>query len=251
MGWTPWTTPWTRALGVLGLVAGAVVGAHAATVEKLSFEQVVERSTEVFVGTVLSKKVVEGGEPRNLILTEVKFHELDVLKGDLPGKTKRYRFAGGTLGDRTLTVPGVPQFELGGRYVLFADDAGDGVCPAVGWWQGRYQVHRDPESGAEYVLDSNGCDTDSKFACEPGTHPAGHEPVRVALADFMTRIRETVKVQAAARIAEPAPEQGDAEDAEKGGEVDAKEPAPKEAPPPTDEPAPAPAPSDVKPGVAR
>ncbi len=142
-----------RAALLAVLLAGT---ATATTLKRFSLEQVADASREIVVATARRTTVVRGGEPRNLIFTEVEFGTLDVWKGSVSGSTVTYRFAGGKIGERTLLVPGVPKFDVGKRYALFVDPDGDALCPTIGWVQGCYQVRKDEKTSVEYVYDADG-----------------------------------------------------------------------------------------------
>jgi len=134
----------------------ALASASPATVlKKLTLGEIEGYASEVFTGKVLSIDTVEGVGPRKLIYTEVTFHELTTLKGRFPGRTATFRFAGGTYGRRSLRVVGMPEFRVGQRCLLFMNAGLDKLCPAVGWWQGRYLLRAD-KSRKVRVHDSNG-----------------------------------------------------------------------------------------------
>jgi hypothetical protein len=124
---------------VLLTVASAAV--HATIVVRRSLTEVEGFATEILVGTVRSLRSVEGF--RGWPFTEVTFGDLEVLKGEIPGATVSYRFAGGTKDGRTMVIVGLPQFEEGRRYVLFTNAKRDRLCPLVGWHQGRYRIRDD------------------------------------------------------------------------------------------------------------
>jgi hypothetical protein len=182
-------------LALLGLLA---VAAEATTIRRLTLEQVVGHASEVFVGTVVSTRSLADGPPRNLIHTEVTFGSLRHLKGAANGETVSYRFAGGTLGDRRLEVVGVPRFTVGRRVVLLANPSLDRLCPAVGWWQGRYVVGAEPGTRREIVLDSGERPVYRFVDGRPVTKPRDGEDRPMALSDFLDRLRAVVREQEAA-----------------------------------------------------
>ena len=174
-----------------GLLLAAAAGAT--TIRRLSLEEVVAHSSEILVGTVTSTRAVEGGPPRNLVYTEVTFGRLEVLKGRVDGTSVTHRFAGGTLGNRTVEVVGVPSFAKGRRYVLLANPSLDWLCPAVGWWQGCYGVGTEAETGEEIVLDAAGRPVYGFEGGQPVTAPPDEEARPMRLAALLDRLRDLAR----------------------------------------------------------
>ncbi len=192
-------------------VAVALVAASTAlatSIKRLSLTEVVHQADEIFVGTVRDQRTLSGDRERELILTEVTFEDLDVFKGDVRTATLRYRFAGGTLGARTLSVAGMPRFENGKRYVLFTNAEEDWICPAVGWWQGRYTVEYEDGTGQEILCDSDGRPVYRFASGAPLTNPArkGDRPMR--LRTFLKRVSHLVDRAKPNVVPEPPAETG-------------------------------------------
>jgi hypothetical protein len=84
--------------------------------------------------------------------TKVIFKVNRAVKGN-PGPTLTLVFLGGEVGERALKIPGVPEFEVGGRYVLFSESPDKAVvCPLLGMDQGALRVVHDKESDADRVF---------------------------------------------------------------------------------------------------
>ena len=80
----------------------------------------------------------------------------DGAKGTFSTEPFLIRLEGGTVGETTLSIPGLPQFAVGQEYLLFLRDMRTArTCPLVGWPQGVFQVSHD-EQGQEILLDSGG-----------------------------------------------------------------------------------------------
>jgi hypothetical protein len=124
---------------------------RATTVIPMSFEQLVAESEIIFRGVVVDarSRLVDGTE-RPLIVTDVSFRSLNVLKGN-PSAIVVLSFLGGTVGDQWLHVSDMPQFSVGDRDVVFASPSRREVSPIVGFMQGRFRIVTDPASGAEAV----------------------------------------------------------------------------------------------------
>ena len=84
--------------GLVALILALSTRADATVVRPVRIDEAIAAASEVFVGTVVSQRVVEGGPPRNLLFTEVTFGRLTIVKGSRAPKTLTYRFAGGTRG---------------------------------------------------------------------------------------------------------------------------------------------------------
>jgi hypothetical protein len=127
--------------------------AHGASFVPKDFGQLVAEAEQLFIGTVMetqSRKLPNGG-----IVTDITFGELRVLKG-AAAEPIMLEVLGGTVGDETLELPGIPIFQVGVRYLVFSKGSGTTIFPVVGGDQGMFQVVRDPATGAEMVLNANG-----------------------------------------------------------------------------------------------
>jgi len=116
-----------------------------------TFEQLVSRSRTILVVETVGQ-VSEWLGAR--IVTHVTFRVLDAWKGERVAQLV-LTFLGGTVGNRTLRIDGVPAFTPGDRDVLFVDAAG-GASPLVGFMHGRFPVIRDSVTGTERVLTFDG-----------------------------------------------------------------------------------------------
>ena len=134
----------------------SVTTALATTVVPPTFAEMADRADLVFVG----KAVGSHSEWRSVgtsrvIFTLVEFEAQEVLKGTA-GKTVTLQFLGGTVGDATLEVAGVPRFNAGDRVLLFVEGNGVQFCPLVGVYHGQFGVRKDETSGRDIVVMHNG-----------------------------------------------------------------------------------------------
>lgn len=139
------------------LVAGWILSfgnsAQATSVTEVSFSDLVQRADVIAVGTVSEIKE-QWDETRKAPLTFVTFSQLTVLKGN-PGASMTLEFLGGrTPQGLVLTIPGVPQFTVGEKTVVFCAGNHRDFCPLVGVWQGLLRVRTDPQRGIETVSDN-------------------------------------------------------------------------------------------------
>ena len=145
-----------RAIALLGGLLVAASPASATTVQPPDFPQLVSRAASVFRGEVVSlrSELVTRG-PDRAIFTRVTFRVTEVIRGaPLPSEVT-LEFLGGTVGDLTLEVAGMPRFEPGGREIVFVERSGPQICPLVAMAHGRYRVLLD-SVGAEFVARDNG-----------------------------------------------------------------------------------------------
>ena len=128
----------------------------ATTVVPPTFRQLVTQAEFIVraeVRAVRCEETIRDGG--SVIHTYVTIAVLRSLKGDAPALLE-LRVLGGTVGDRTLHVAGVPQFVPGEKCLLFIEHNGEQFCPLVAIMYGRYRVERRAGDGVEIVRRDNG-----------------------------------------------------------------------------------------------
>ncbi|HJU41947.1 MAG TPA: hypothetical protein VJ691_04000, partial [Vicinamibacterales bacterium] len=121
-------------------VFAAVAGST--TVIPPTFDALVSGAGTIFVGEVMDQRAYWVNTPRGrAIRTQVIFRVEDVWKGSV-GAVTQLDFLGGTIGETTMEVIGMPSFRVGQRNVLFVA-AERAVSPLVGFMHGRMRVERD------------------------------------------------------------------------------------------------------------
>ena len=116
--------------------------ASSTTVIPPSFDALVSGAVRIFVGEVIGRDAIWVSTPQGrAIKTLVTFRVEDVWKGT-SGPVTRLEFLGGTIGQATMEVVGMPTFRVGQRSVLFVA-SGRFVSPLVGFMHGRMRVERD------------------------------------------------------------------------------------------------------------
>src|SRR5262245_58453428 len=95
-------------------------------------------------------------------VTDVVFGDIQVVHAT-PRSTQRsaatitVTYAGGRVGETTVTVSDTPSFIEGRRYLVFLSDDGQSyLTPIVGGQQGQFEVLTDRYTGASYVLTAGG-----------------------------------------------------------------------------------------------
>ena len=139
---------------LLAAAAFAALFAHATTFEAFDFDQLTTRSDRIFVGTATSANPTL--TVRGAIVTDFVFTDVEDVKGAAAGSTESVRMIGGTLGTRTLSIPGAPTFRLGERYLVFVQGNGRVMFPTLGGPQGIYRMRVDSQKARTEVLDYAG-----------------------------------------------------------------------------------------------
>jgi hypothetical protein len=134
------------------LMAGV---ARSTTVIPPTFEALVASAGTIFVGEVTDVRGawVDTRQGR-AIKTYVTFRVEDVWKGRI-GAVTQLEFLGGTVGQTTMEVVGMPTFREGQRAVLYVSPEVGMISPLVGFWHGRMRVEKDPY-GVDRVRTSDG-----------------------------------------------------------------------------------------------
>ncbi|HEY5912222.1 MAG TPA: hypothetical protein VJA21_16590 [Verrucomicrobiae bacterium] len=115
-----------------------------------------DRAELIFVGKVVSSHAEWRSVGTNrVIFTLVEFERQQVLKGEA-GVSVTLQFLGGTVGDVTLEIAGVPKFNAGDREFLFVEGNGVQFCPLVGVFHGKFGVRKDEKSDRDLLVMYNG-----------------------------------------------------------------------------------------------
>ena len=140
----------------VALLAAAVAPlARAISVIAPSFPELVAEAEFVARGVVTDVHTEEFDSPdgrgiRTLITLRVE----RALKGT-PGDSVTLSILGGTYGRRTLSIPGLPRFQVGQRQIVFVAQNGRTFCPLVRIGHGRYHVRTDAATGRDYIARDN------------------------------------------------------------------------------------------------
>ncbi len=146
------------ALLVLGVgLLCPVSPARAISVIPPTFSTLVENSDLILQGTVIDREsrwtVNQAGN--RVIKTYFTVRVRETVKG-APVETITLEFFGGTVGDRTMSIAGMPTFVKGQRAWFFVRRNGRVFCPLAYVHHGAYLVQADAASGSERVLRLNG-----------------------------------------------------------------------------------------------
>jgi hypothetical protein len=142
----------TRAL-VLSLTCVGIT-CRAASFERLDFDQITTGAEQIFFGTLGSASSMYTS-PREIV-TDFRFVDVEILKGDLSDPSPKIRMLGGTVGDISLTIAGAPTFVSGKRYLVFIARNGKVMFPTLGGPQGIFEARLDAASGETTMYDYGG-----------------------------------------------------------------------------------------------
>lgn len=137
------------------LLTAAAPGLRATSVVPPHFPELVAEADAIYRGRVTDiepRRVARGAG--SVIKTFVTFAIERTLKGpEQPAIT--LEFLGGTIGDESLAVSGMPKFALGERGFVFVQKNGQQFCPIVRLGHGSYRIEHDPAGARDYVARAN------------------------------------------------------------------------------------------------
>lgn len=184
-----------RLAAALALLA-SVAGAHAMSVIAPSFNALVGDADTIVQGVVTDVHAETFDSPQGQgIRTLVTLKVERTLKGSA-GPTITLSLLGGTVGHRTLTVVGMPQFNVGDREIVFVADNGRTICPLVAAGHGRFFIRHDPATGRDYVTRNNGVPLASTAEVNQPLSVSGPPPSpagALSPEDFEARIAAAVR----------------------------------------------------------
>lgn len=156
----------------------------------LTFEEVVAGADSIFLGRAVDRRATwdDTGQGR-VIVTRVVFAVERVYKG--PAMTQTVlEFLGGTIGNTTFEVEGMPTFSQGDRDVLFVSSDVRSLNPLVGPEAARFRVVRDAPSGRDSVTIFDGAA--SALGGQLGPSAAGSAKV-IPLQEFEVKIAQALR----------------------------------------------------------
>ena len=183
-------------VGALVVLLGLSRTASSTSVVAPTFDELVARAESVFVGRVVAERSIwVDSRAGRAIVTDVTFAIERTIKGPLYAE-RSLEFLGGTVGDDTLRVSGMPAFHVGDRDVLFVNDSGRPVSPLVGFMYGRFRILRDARSGREVVRSHDGRPLASVDEVGNRNAPATSAPARTLdLDEFLDAVAARARAQ--------------------------------------------------------
>ena len=138
------------------VLALATLG-RATSVIPPSFPELVQEAEGIYRGRVTDLQARRSAAPDGTVI--IKTHVTFAIERTLKGAERReltLEFLGGTLGDESLVVTGMPRFTLGTTEYVFVQRNGIQFCPLVAMGHGRYRTLRDAVAARDYVARDNG-----------------------------------------------------------------------------------------------
>src|SRR5262249_865717 len=117
------------------LVLSLSIPARATTVERLNLDGLVKKSNRIVVGKVRSSRTYWSSNGK-VILTSYTIDVQETIKGTA-ARTVELTTIGGTIGDLTLHVAGMPVFDKDENAVIFLESTGV-YSTVVGMGQGKF-----------------------------------------------------------------------------------------------------------------
>ena len=139
------------ALCLLLLVSGGPPAE--AGVKKMCLEEVIFEADIVFVGTVVDIQT-RWGEGKKMIWTDYYFSVDEVWKGLAEGNPHVVSVGGGTVGEQSIMLSHVPNFEMGSTYVVYSYHNARLYAEAtVGVEQGIFREVVDDSTNEKFLID--------------------------------------------------------------------------------------------------
>lgn len=129
---------------------------RATSVVPPNFSELVDEADAIYRGHVtdVQSRRVAAPDGGGVIKTFITVAVERVIKGSEVAETK-LEFLGGTVGDETLEVGGMPHFAVGDRGIVFVQNNGTQFCPLVRMTHGRYRIERHQATGTDYIARDN------------------------------------------------------------------------------------------------
>lgn len=173
---------------VLIAVLLAATFCRATTLEHMSLAKMAQTAPLIIRARCLANSTAwDAGE----IWTFTSFAIEETWKGAPPGAAAQItvRLLGGSVGNLTSTVSGVPRFHPGEAVILFLEPTPRGDFSIVSWVQGTFRIRRDPRTGDEIAVQ----DTAAFDAFNPATHRFESPAVRnLSVAAFSAQVKSAL-----------------------------------------------------------
>ena len=165
--------PLTILAGLAFFALGGMARLSAMTVEAMDLNRLLRDAPEIYKAQVMSVTCDWSGVSTNRhIATFVRLRVLESYRGAVEGE-QVLEFFGGTIGDRTQRIVGMPQFQPGDIDILFVRGNHTDICPLAGIFHGRLRVVTNAADGREQVFlhDGSPLTNMSLIGTEPGARP--------------------------------------------------------------------------------
>ena len=120
---------------------------------RLSLEELTREADAIVRGRI--QKVTQQTADLSNITTDIEISVVEQWKGPKASSLVLSQ-PGGSAGEITQAVPGLPQFSAAEDAILFLKESRGGFFEMVGGRQGKFVVKTDPQSGKEFIQDLTG-----------------------------------------------------------------------------------------------
>ncbi|MCU1338558.1 MAG: hypothetical protein JWO19_4139 [Bryobacterales bacterium] len=155
---------WSASLISLAVVTSMVAPLPATTLEQLTLDEMIQKSTAIVRARVTGSHSGHHGANRGAdIYTYFDLHVLETWKSS--GRaTTQVAIPGGVADGIRQSVAGAPELKFGQEYILFLWTSRSGLTQVIGLSQGRFNLSEDGSGGAvaqrppasELILDGSG-----------------------------------------------------------------------------------------------
>ena len=157
---------------------------YATTLEKLSMDEMIEKSTDIVRGIVTGSSTAFRG---SVIYTHYSIKVVERWKGS-PQATLTVLVPGGRVGGLKQSFGGVPVLSPGTDYVLFLWTGKSGATQLIGLSQGVF--HLNTAAGVDPVVARG---TISEMILDPKSGlPVVDQPIQMRLSELVSRISATL-----------------------------------------------------------
>lgn len=119
------------------LAVSLACSAVATTLERLTLDEMIQKSTAIVRGKVLDSSAVQRG---NIVYTVYRLQVSERIKGGTGSATAEVYLPGGTIAGYRQSFAGTPQMDRGAEYVVFLWTSPKGIPQVVGLGQGVFDV---------------------------------------------------------------------------------------------------------------
>ncbi len=176
------------AIALVVAVLFAATLCRATTLERMSLAKMAQTAPLIVRARCLANSTTwDAGEIWNFTSFAIE----ETWKGAPPGAAAQLtvRLLGGSVGNLTSTVSGVPRFHPSEEVILFLEPTARGDFSILSWVQGTFRIRRDPRTGEEIAIQ----DTAAFDAFNPATHRFESAAIRnLSFAAFNAQVKSAL-----------------------------------------------------------
>ncbi len=161
------------------------VVAPAATLEQLSFGELVDQASAIVRGRVTGTYTTAKG---SLIYTHYRVLVSECWKGSVGGEADLV-VPGGAMGGIRQSFPGAPSLSAGSEYVLFLWKSRSGLTHIIGLTQGLFDIRTDAKGNTLALRAVSG----ETMLDRTTGRPVAEEPLSMTLAELKSKVAQAVK----------------------------------------------------------